>query len=163
MREDIPLAHASVDAVVASSAWHWMDPKSAVPEVARVLRPGGVLGLVWNGLDREAPLIAELRGLTSHPSLEEQPGRSRRPEEVRLPEGAPFGRPEIHAIRWKWRTTREGVIGLMRTYSSVIVAPEQERAEVETSVRRFVDSMPVEGGAAVDLPMACRCWKAMRT
>ncbi len=43
--EDIPLPDASVDAVVISSAWHWLDPERAVPEITRVLRFGGVLGV----------------------------------------------------------------------------------------------------------------------
>ena len=37
--EDIPLPDASVDAVVVSAAWHWLDPSRAVPEITRVLRP----------------------------------------------------------------------------------------------------------------------------
>ena len=37
--EDIPLPAASVDAVVISAAWHWLDPGRAVPEITRVLRP----------------------------------------------------------------------------------------------------------------------------
>ena len=49
--EDIPIEDASVDAVVAGQAWHWFQPERAVPEIARVLRPGGVLGLVWNSRD----------------------------------------------------------------------------------------------------------------
>ncbi len=43
--EDIPLPSASVDAVVISAAWHWLDPGRAVPEITRVLRPGGRLGV----------------------------------------------------------------------------------------------------------------------
>jgi ubiquinone/menaquinone biosynthesis C-methylase UbiE len=38
--EDIPLPDASVDAVAIASAWHWLDPDRAVPEIVRVLRPG---------------------------------------------------------------------------------------------------------------------------
>src|SRR3954454_13116307 len=41
--EAIPLADASVDAVVVGQAFHWFDQARAVPELARVLRPGGVL------------------------------------------------------------------------------------------------------------------------
>src|SRR5258708_6033299 len=33
--DDIPLQAASVDAVVISSAWHWLDPDLAVPEITR--------------------------------------------------------------------------------------------------------------------------------
>ena len=46
--EQIPLADHSVDAVLVAQAWHWVDPERAVPEVARVLTPGGRLGLLWN-------------------------------------------------------------------------------------------------------------------
>jgi SAM-dependent methyltransferase len=59
--ERIPLDDASVDAVFAAQAFHWFDHDRAIPEIARVLRPGGVLALVWNGPDesRPNPLPAE--------------------------------------------------------------------------------------------------------
>ncbi|MGO8937468.1 MAG: class I SAM-dependent methyltransferase, partial [Mycobacterium sp.] len=39
--ESIPLPDAAAAAVFVSSAWHWMDPERAVPEIGRVLRDGG--------------------------------------------------------------------------------------------------------------------------
>ena len=59
--ERIPLDDASVDAVFAAQAFHWFDHDRAIPEIARVLRPGGVLALVWNGPDesRANPLPAD--------------------------------------------------------------------------------------------------------
>src|ERR1700744_1056654 len=53
--EQIPLPDGAVDAVLAAQAWHWVTPERAAPEVARVLRPGGRLGLVWNGRDETVP------------------------------------------------------------------------------------------------------------
>jgi SAM-dependent methyltransferase len=53
--ERIPLEDASVDAVFAAQAFHWFDHDRAIPEIARVLRPGGVLALVWNGPDESRP------------------------------------------------------------------------------------------------------------
>ena len=53
--ERIPLDDASVDAVFAAQAFHWFDHDVAMPEIARVLRPGGVLCLVWNGPDESRP------------------------------------------------------------------------------------------------------------
>jgi SAM-dependent methyltransferase len=47
--EAIPLPDACVDAVFVSSAWHWMDPERAVPEINRVLRDGGRFGVIWTG------------------------------------------------------------------------------------------------------------------
>jgi SAM-dependent methyltransferase len=46
--EQIPLAGASVDGVFAAEAFHKFDGPRAVREFARVLRPGGVLALLWN-------------------------------------------------------------------------------------------------------------------
>src|SRR5690348_13701049 len=46
--EQIPLADGTVDLVIVAQAWHWMDPERTIPEVARVLAPGGRLGLMWN-------------------------------------------------------------------------------------------------------------------
>jgi SAM-dependent methyltransferase len=46
--EALPVDDASVDAVVAGQAAHWFDPAPAAREIRRVLRPGGVLGLIWN-------------------------------------------------------------------------------------------------------------------
>ena len=57
--EDIPLPDASVDAVVISAAWHWLDPGRAVPEITRVLRPGGRLGVIWVSRDDRVPWVAE--------------------------------------------------------------------------------------------------------
>jgi len=49
--EQIPLDDASVDGVFAAQAFHWFDKAFALPEIARVLRPGGVFAIVWNGPD----------------------------------------------------------------------------------------------------------------
>ena len=58
--EDIPLPDNSVDAVLVAQAWHWFDVELAVKEVARVLRPGGRLGLVWNAQDERLGWVKDL-------------------------------------------------------------------------------------------------------
>jgi SAM-dependent methyltransferase len=64
--ERIPLDDRSVDGVFAAQAFHWFDKRVALPEIARVLRPGGVFAIVWNqGNDdlpdpRPAELVREL-------------------------------------------------------------------------------------------------------
>jgi SAM-dependent methyltransferase len=49
-----------MDAVVVGQAFHWFDPSRALPEAARVLRPGGWLALIWNERDEADPAMAEL-------------------------------------------------------------------------------------------------------
>jgi len=58
--ESIPLAHASVDAVIVGQAFHWFDHARALPEIARVLRPNGVLGLLWNDADTVVPWVRRI-------------------------------------------------------------------------------------------------------
>jgi SAM-dependent methyltransferase len=58
--EHIPLDAASVDAVVVAQAFHWFDAPRALGEIARVVRPGGGLGLIWNERDESVPWVAEL-------------------------------------------------------------------------------------------------------
>ena len=61
--EQIPLPDASADGVFASSAWHWLDPERAPREIARVLRDGGRLGVIWTTRDRSADWVREVESL----------------------------------------------------------------------------------------------------
>jgi ubiquinone/menaquinone biosynthesis C-methylase UbiE len=61
--EDVPLPDASVDAAVISSAWQWLDPGRAVPEITRVLRAAGVLGVMWISRDMRVPWVEEFSRL----------------------------------------------------------------------------------------------------
>ena len=58
--ESIPVVANAMDAVVVAQAFHWFDPGRALPEMARVLRPGGWLALIWNERDESDPMTAEL-------------------------------------------------------------------------------------------------------
>jgi SAM-dependent methyltransferase len=159
--EALPFADRSFDAVVVSSAWHWMDPARTLPEVARILRPGGRLGLLWNGPTRDVPWVADLlgrRNRTPRPAGED--GLRHR---VELPAGAPFSSPETTVITWSKPTTAEELVGLAGTYSRVITRPAEERAEFLARVEQLAATHPAfAGGTTVELPMACRCWRATR-
>lgn len=58
--EALPLRSASVDAVTVAQAFHWFDVTRALAEIARVLRPGGTLLLVWNDRDSTVPWVAAM-------------------------------------------------------------------------------------------------------
>jgi ubiquinone/menaquinone biosynthesis C-methylase UbiE len=58
--EEIPLADRSVDVVVAGQSFHWFDHERALPEIARVLKPGGALAVAWNNRDATIPWVRKL-------------------------------------------------------------------------------------------------------
>ncbi len=162
--ESLPLPDASVNAVLVSSAWHWMDPAGAVPEIARVLRRGGILGILCTGLDWQAALGSAvgqaLRGTGAGVAADR---RSHEPADVRLPPGAPFGRPEIVRLPFHWQVSPERLIGLLGTYSSIFTLPQPQRMRVLDHARAFLSTDPrFAGQTRVDVAMSCRCWRAVR-
>jgi SAM-dependent methyltransferase len=46
--ESLPISSASFDGVFVAEAFHWFDHERALAEFARVLRPHGILALMWN-------------------------------------------------------------------------------------------------------------------
>src|ERR1019366_6678869 len=46
--EELPVDDGDVDVVIGAQMWHWVNLERATAEVARVLQPGGTLGLLWN-------------------------------------------------------------------------------------------------------------------
>jgi ubiquinone/menaquinone biosynthesis C-methylase UbiE len=96
--EVIPLPDDSVDAVLVGQAFHWFDLDRSLTEMARVLRPGGVVAGVWNHDDETVDWVARLATLTrwapAHPGSTSRPcrrtrrsSRSRRPTS-RIPSAA---------------------------------------------------------------------------
>ncbi|CAN5506222.1 class I SAM-dependent methyltransferase [soil metagenome] len=55
--EHLPFAAGSVDAVVVGTAFHWFDGPAAVAEAVRILRPDGVLALLWNQRDNSVDWV----------------------------------------------------------------------------------------------------------
>jgi SAM-dependent methyltransferase len=177
--EDIPLDDASVDAVVIASAWHWLDPDRAVPEIARVLRPGGALGVIWVSRDSLVDWVAEfnvlmreareadraLDGSAGEGAVADESGadgrrrqRSRRGE-VTFPPGSPMS--PVEERRWEYSLpmTKDDLFGLLGTYSAVIALDRAKRADFCQRARDFLDRQPWE---QIDLPMICRCLRSTR-
>ena len=147
--EAIPLPDASVDAVVVAQAWHWMDAERAGREVARVLRPGGTLGVVWNSRDETVPWVRELGRVLG--GGEAPPERAVEPSP-----GAAFGPPAHHVERWSVPMTADALVDLALTRSYVVAAGPARQAEVAAAVRALCarDDAPRASAAQrlVDLP-----------
>lgn len=73
--ESMPLGDGVVDVVTCGQSFHWFANDRALAEIARVLRPRGVLMLVWNNRDDSDPLQKRLSELVD-PSRGETPSQS---------------------------------------------------------------------------------------
>lgn len=149
--EDIPLPDNSVDAVLVAQAWHWFDPQRAVREVARVLRPGGRLGLLWNTRDERLGWVKDLGQIIGHDDATDN--------EVTLPE--PFGGLERHQVEWTNYLTPQALIDLVASRSYCITSPEQVRTRTLGQVRELLATHPALANSnGLALPYVTVCLRA---
>jgi SAM-dependent methyltransferase len=147
--ESIPLPDSSVDTLVCAQAWHWVNPGRAVPEVARVLRPGGWLGLVWNFRDLSVPWVAELEGILRDCAAAST--EDRQVERV----GAPFGSVERQDFRWSHPMTAEEIMDMVASRSYVITLEPAAREELLGRVRAVLDAK-----RPMEMPYVTECYRA---
>lgn len=131
--EEIPLPDDSVDSVLVAQAWHWFDVDRAVREIARVLRPGGRLGLVWNTRDERMGWVKDLGRIIGHEdhALEHK---------VCLPE--PFATVERAQFEWTSYLTPQALIDLVASRSYCITSPAEVRTRTLDRVRDLLKTHP---------------------
>lgn len=134
--ESIPLPDGCADAVLGAQCWHWVDQARGSREAARVLRPGGILGLVWNYRDESDPWVAGISEILE--AFGQDPG----PDEDPVPH-SPFGPFELFELRWAHDTTVDGVVDMIASRSYAIALPEGRRAELLDRIRAQPSPTPV--------------------
>lgn len=145
--EQLPLPDASVDAVVAGQAFHWFDPPLALPEIARVLRPQGVLGLCWNVRDDSVPWVAAYDQLVQAEPAVPRPDL-----------GAHFTCAALHEHRHVVSLTPDDLIALAESRSYVIMLTPEQRERVLAAVAGLGRREAVDG--VLRLPYRLNIWSA---
>jgi SAM-dependent methyltransferase len=154
--ESIPLAHASVDAVIVGQAFHWFDHARALPEIARVLRPGGVLGLLWNNADTVVPWVRRIFQVIQGDGV----GGSDRFDPVPiLAQSNLFTPPEFARFRHWHDLNREGLRQLAQSHSRVAVLKDTRRDQVLDQIELIYEhtARPPE---ALRMPYFTDCFRA---
>lgn len=150
--EEVPVPDRSVDVVVCAQAFHWFDLDRALPEIARVLKPGGRLALVWNQRDERIPWVRRLGALIGTQDQLREPAEP-------LVQSALFGFVEDATYRF-WQTVdRESIQDLVLSRSNVAVLDEEQRQAKLAEVLAFYDDYG-RGMDGMQLPYEARCFRA---
>lgn len=150
----IPLLDASADVVICAQAFHWFDQPVALREIARVLRPGGRIGLVWNTRDDWEPCAASLSETIGSESV----GENDAAEPITA--SGLFGSVESASFAFAQRVDRELLLDLVRSRSYCAVIEPEERDEVLGRIGAIYDANAGAGG--LDLPYTTECFRAAR-
>jgi ubiquinone/menaquinone biosynthesis C-methylase UbiE len=151
--EEIPAPDRSVDVVVCAQAFHWFELERALPEIARVLRPGGRLALVWNQRDERIPWVRRLGRLIGTQDQLRDPVDP-------LVQSTLFGFVEDARFRF-WQTVdRESIQDLVLSRSNIAVLDADARAEKLAEVLAFYDDYG-RGMDGMQLPYEASCFRAV--
>lgn len=156
--EAIPLPDGTLDAVTVAQAWHWFRHEAAAAECARVLLPGGVLGVAWHLRDGRVPWVAELDALVQMAggSTTEQ-GQDRDDSGFALPE--PFGPVRAAVFGYRKELTPAQLVELASSWSYVAVRPDRD--ETLRAVGELAQRVAGRNGR-LSLPFVTHCFRALR-
>lgn len=161
--EAIPLPDGFADAVVCAQAFHWFRPRRALREIARVLRPGGGLGLVWNTRDDRVSWSRQISRIVARYRWMDPASRSRRWKPAFRATSSPFGAlHEAHFSHVQHGTVERFV---ERTLSVSVIAnlPAPKRRAVAAEVRATLENDPaVRGRSSLELPYTTEVYWSRR-
>lgn len=140
--EQIPLEDGSVDAVVCGQAFHWFDPDCALPEIHRVIRPGGALALVYNSRDLHDSVQKRLDDLLDPYRGEVSRQWTHAHDEV-LAKTTLFGPVEHRAWRSEQPVSLDGLCEAAASRSYVASLEPDERARLLEQIRAAFADEPL--------------------
>ncbi|MBT2553740.1 class I SAM-dependent methyltransferase [Arthrobacter sp. ISL-5] len=153
--EDTGLPAAAFDVVTVAQAWHWCDPLLASAEIARILKPRGVLGLIWNQLDTSVPWVHRLSRIMHAGDVHKPDFRPRI--------GPEFTGLEGHLTRWEDPVTPGDILELVKSRSYYLGANEATRAKVTGNLDWYLhEHLGHADGELLLLPYLTQTWRAAK-
>jgi SAM-dependent methyltransferase len=152
--EAIPLPDAGVDAVICGQSYHWFNHELAHPEIARVLKPGGVLAALWNDRDEDVEWTVRLGEILQGPNQD---------QDTTYDFGPLFTPMEERVFKHAVPQTPQGLLDLTASRSHYLVAsPEVQQAQL-AQVRELCATHPaLRGKENFDLPYTTSVNRAFR-
>ena len=138
--------------MVCAQAFHWFDLDKALPEIARVLKAGGRLSLVWNQRDERVPWVRRLGAIIGTQEQLREPAAA-------LEGSALFGEVEEAEFRFRQTIDQHSIKDLVLSRSNIATLPPAEREAKLAEVVAFYDEYG-RGMDGMQLPYAARCFRS---
>lgn len=155
--EAIPLPGRAVDVATVGQAFHWFDPVAALAEIARVVRPGGGLAMLWNVRRRDEGWLADLDHIVRWGEFARGRYDERDWPSIVAASGA-FSPLEHAAFPYEQHLTHEGVVERVASVSYIAAMTADERAPILDRVRELVAPIP----EPVVVPYRTEVWTCTR-
>jgi SAM-dependent methyltransferase len=152
--EVIPVPDAFADVVTCAQSFHWFDHPAALTEIARVLRPGGRLALVWNCRDDGDPWMAKLSAIIGNESVQDDD------VSPTLDASGLYGPVEKAQFAHVQTLDRDGLLDLVLSRSYVAKLQVADRQSVLDAVGALYDETAAPEGAR--LAYRTECFRATR-
>ncbi len=150
--EEIAVPDQSVDVVVAAQSYHWFDHERALPEIGRVLRPGGHLAVVWHERDERIPWVRKLGRVIGTQDQSRDATESLTASEL-------FGEVESETFK-HWQTVdRRSIVDLARSRSHIALMGEAEREQTLSALLALYDDYG-RGMDGMQLPYRTTCFRS---
>jgi SAM-dependent methyltransferase len=161
--EALPVRDAGLDAVIVAQAFHWFDFDAAARELARVVRPGGGVGLVWNARDRSRQWVdlvwSVMDRVEKHAPWRDHENWS----DTALRTMPGFGNVRAATFHHEQHLSHDDVVRRVASVSHVAVLPVPERQAVLDEVRAILANHPdTRDGSTVAIPYRVDCYVAER-
>lgn len=158
------------DAVVAGTAWHWVDSVAGTTKAAQVLRPGGLLAVFWHAFELPQALAVALaetyaRVLPDSPITMAgaktgvalyQPMFDKAADGIRQVDG--FGEPEQWRFDWERTYPRDEWLEQMRTHGVMNQQPADKVQQILDGAGAAIDDL----GGSFTMPYATVAVTALR-
>ena len=156
------LSSGSLGAIVCAQAFHWFSSRATLDEFARVLKPGGRLGLVWNVRDESVDWVAKLTRIVA-PYEGDAPRFWKQTWREAFPHPALGPAHETVFEHEHVGPPAQVIVDRFMSVSFIAALPAPEQAAVRQQIEALIDTHPaLRGQATVRLPYQTRAFVCVR-
>ncbi|MDO5033880.1 MAG: class I SAM-dependent methyltransferase [Actinomycetaceae bacterium] len=149
--ENTGLPSQIADVITYAQSWHWVDPEAALTEAARLLRPGGIVSIIFNQMDVSISWVHRLT-------------RIMRSGDIHTPQKPPalaagWEAPSLHKTEFTSRLTPEGIKALARTRSSYLKSTAANREKMQANLQWYLlEHLGYSDTDLVEIPYYTLVW-----